>query len=275
MVGSRRASHAGLHAAGEIARRLAGVGYIICSGLALGIDGAAHRGALQSGRTVAVLASGLDQPSPLRHRKLAEEIAVDGCLVSELPFGTAPGRHQFPRRNRIISGLARATVIVEAALPSGSLHTAAAALDQGREVLTLPWSIFHHQGAGCLRLLRDGATVISSLDDLSLLFPPVVEDIPPKASGGTGDDLSRDVSASDDKRQPGPRATLPAGDAGRLLQLIGDGALSVEALARASGLAIGPLLVLLGGLELDGWLTRADGLYCRGGCKPCESPDSC
>jgi DNA processing protein len=271
MVGSRRASHAGLSAAREIARCLAGAGYTICSGLALGIDGAAHRGALQSGRTVAVLASGLDQPSPLRHRKLAEEIAIDGCLITELPFGTAPSKQQFPRRNRIISGLARATIIVEAALPSGSLHTAAAALEQGREVLTLPWSIFHHQGAGCLQLLRDGATVISSLDDLSLFFPPFANDHPKSAVTAPGANLSDGVPVTVDNRLLG----LPAGEAGRLLQLIGDGALSVEGLARVSGLAIGSLLVLLGELEVEGWLTRADGLYCRSGCKPCESHDSC
>jgi DNA processing protein len=251
MVGSRRASHAGLSAAEQIARRLAAAGYTVCSGLALGIDGAAHRGALQSGYTVAVLASGLDLASPHRHRKLAEDIRTAGCLVTELPFGTAPSKHQFPRRNRIISGLARATIIVEAALPSGSLHTAAAALEQGREVLTLPWSLFHSQGAGCRQLLRDGATLISSLDDLPELFPGV------EGAAST------------------QAAALPRGAAGELLRLLGDGALSAEDLARASGLGIGPLLVLLGELEVAGWLSRADGLYSRSGCKPCESPASC
>ncbi|MDP5070849.1 MAG: DNA-processing protein DprA [Congregibacter sp.] len=246
MVGSRRASHAGLQAAELISQRLAGAGYTVCSGLALGIDAAAHRGALQAGQTVAVLASGVDRASPHSNRQLAEDICRTGCLLSELPATTAPSKYQFPRRNRIISGLAQATIIVEAALPSGSLHTAAAALEQGREVFTLPWSIFHEQGAGCRRLIRDGATPITALEELSELFP-----------GVAGDPFSSSQRLS--------------GAAGRLLELLGDEGLPLPVLAQALNMAIPDLLALLGELELQGCLRNIDGRYCRHDYKPCHA----
>ncbi|EAQ97574.1 DNA-processing protein DprA [Congregibacter litoralis] len=250
IVGSRRASHGGLRAAREIAGRLAAAGYTISSGLALGIDAAAHRGALETGRTVAVLASGLEQASPLRHRALAAEIAASGCVVSELPGPVPPSKHQFPRRNRIISGLTQATIIVEAALPSGSLHTAAAALEQGREVYTLPWSIFHEQGAGCRRLIRDGATPITAMDDLSALFPGVAP-----------------VAA--------PEEIAPTGPAARILRLLGDDGLSLRALHDAMDMSVPDLLALLSDLEVQGWLSSIDGRYCRNDCKPCQRQTSC
>lgn len=245
VVGSRRASHGGLRAAQQISAHLAAAGYAVCSGLALGIDAAAHRGALETGATVAVLASGVDRPSPLRHQRLAEQVIESGCLVSELPATTAPSKHQFPRRNRIISGLTQATIIIEAALPSGSLHTAASALEQGRDVYTLPWSVFHEQGAGCRRLLRDGAIPITALDELSSLFPGVQE-------------------YREHFRE------LPAGAAGSLLQLLGDDGLSLQALHLALGLSVPELLALLSDLELRGWLRCIDGLYCRSDFKPCQ-----
>lgn len=249
IVGSRRASHAGLRAATEIARLLAAAGYTVCSGLALGIDAAAHRGALHSGCTAAVLASGIDRASPLRHRGLLAEIEEQGCAVSELPPGTPPSRWQFPRRNRIISGLASATIIVEAALPSGSLHTATAALEQGREVLTLPWSIYHARGAGCLRLLRDGATPITALDELADRFPG--------------------VSVTADRDAEACREPLSVG-AAALLGLLGDGAMSLELLGRATGRDSAALLVLLGELELAGRVRCVDGTYLRADHKSCQ-----
>lgn len=250
IVGSRRASHAGLSAASQLAEQLATAGYTICSGLALGIDAAAHQGALQGGRTAAVLASGIDRASPHCHLELARRISVQGCVLTELPPGTPPSKAQFPRRNRIISGLASATIIVEAALPSGSLHTAAAALEQGRDVFVLPWSVFHRQGSGCLRLLRDGATPITDLNELAQFFPRV----------------SEPVSAMQLPLAPlsiTPSSSRPSGPAGNLLRLIGDSALSPETLVRDSGIPLGHLLVLLGELEVDGWLQRLDGAYSR------------
>lgn len=245
LVGTRRASRAGLKAAESLARTLADGGYTVCSGLALGIDAAAHHGALERGVTAAVLASGVDRPSPYRHQSLARRIAERGCLVSELPDGTAPSRAGFPRRNRIISGLCSATIIVEAALPSGSLHTAAAALEQGRDVYVLPWSVFHQQGAGCLALLRDGATPITDLDELSAHFPGVLAPAP-----------SSPISAP----SSAPPISAPSR---RLLACLGDGGATLDELQRDSGLSADVLLATLTNLELDGWVCRADGRYRR------------
>lgn len=244
VVGARRASRAGLEAAGRIARTLAAGGYTVCSGLALGIDAAAHRGALEGGVTAAVLASGVDRPSPYRHQSLARRIVERGCLLSELPDATAPSRAGFPRRNRIISGLCAATIIVEAALPSGSLHTAAAALEQGRDVYVLPWSVFHEPGAGCLALLRDGATPITDLDELSAHFP--------------------DLSAPPALASAPPVAAPPVSVPGRrLLACIGDDGATLDELQHGSGLATEALLATLMDLELGGWLCRAEGRYRR------------
>jgi DNA processing protein len=245
IVGSRRASRAGLHAAEVLGRRLANSGYNICSGLALGIDAAAHRGALEGGETVAVLASGLDRPSPRQHAALAEQICESGCLLSELPYGSRPHRHRFPRRNRIISGLCRATIVVEAALPSGSLHTAASALEQGRDVFVLPWSVFHDQGRGCLRLLRDGATPITDLDELATLFPPVITEKPGNPDCKAHEERAQEIGA----------------DERRLLQLIGDSSLGPQELSIGSGYPPARVLSLLAGLELAGHLCRIDGRY--------------
>lgn len=239
IVGSRRASHAGLKAARRIGRTLAQAGYNVCSGLALGVDAAAHAGALETGYTVAVLASGIDRVSPVRHQGLAARIEDRGCLLSELPLGTAPQRHQFPRRNRIISGLCTATVIVEAALPSGTLHTAAAALEQGRDVFVLPWSVFHSQGAGCLQLLRDGAVPICSLDELGNYFP--------------------DAASKEDKSE----YLLCSQAYQSLLDLIGDQPISVNTLAQSQAKSIAELLMLLGEMEAKGWIRRSGGLYER------------
>jgi DNA processing protein len=246
VVGSRKASHAGRAAATAIARYLAGAGYLVCSGLALGIDAAAHRGALDRGLTAAVLASGLDQASPRRNLPLAGEIAARGCLVTELPYGTPPSRERFPRRNRIISGLCGATVLVEAALPSGSLHTAAAALEQGRDIFVLPWSVYHENGRGCLQLLRDGATPLTDLDELPCLFPPVRQLQLPAVTGP---------------------ASLPAAELGSderlILGLVGDGILSAEDLQRGCAFPPQRLFAALTKLELDGLIECRDGLYRR------------
>ena len=151
VVGSRRASPAGLRVAQILTGQVARAGLHICSGLALGIDGAAHRGALEAGgKSVAVMATGIDTIYPHRHLALAAQLEQAGCLVTEFPPGTPPLRQNFPKRNRIISGLSLGVLVVEAALPSGSLITAGAALEQGREVFALPWSMLHDGGRGCL-----------------------------------------------------------------------------------------------------------------------------
>ncbi|GIX31664.1 MAG: DNA processing protein DprA [Porticoccaceae bacterium] len=167
IVGSRRASRFGLAQAERFAAQLAAGGFAITSGLAVGIDAAAHRGALRTGVTVAVLGSGLARIYPRQHRELAEEIvAGGGALVAELPPEAPPLPHHFPRRNRILSGLALGVLVVEAAAQSGSLITARHALEQGREVFAVPGSLHNPLSRGCHRLIREGAVLVECAADL-------------------------------------------------------------------------------------------------------------
>lgn len=244
IVGSRRASAAGLRLAGEIAGAVAAAGLVVCSGLALGIDGAAHRGALAAaGSTVAVLGTGVDSIYPRRHAALGDAIAAQGCLVSEFPPQTKPLPHHFPRRNRIISGMCLGTLVVEAALPSGSLITASTALEQGREVFALPWSPLHTAGAGCLKLLREGAVMVTTVQD-------ILDEL--GAIGSCQGELLRAVMT--DALDP---------DAEALLDLIGFEATGVDELSRCSGRSPAELLPLLSRLELAGAVQRAAGGYIR------------
>lgn len=169
IVGTRRASDEGLAFARLLTQQLNGVSEIVTvSGLAFGIDATVHQAAVAGGRpTIAVLASGVDQPTPASHEKLAADLlAAGGCLVSEYPPGTAPFKDHFPARNRIIAGLSRATVVVEAGEPSGALITAYLALDANREVLAVPGSPLNPSAAGTIGLLRRGAAVCTSADDI-------------------------------------------------------------------------------------------------------------
>ncbi|GAB4432938.1 MAG: DNA-processing protein DprA [Chloroflexi bacterium OHK40] len=167
VVGTRTPTPYGQEAARRLASDLARAGATIVSGLALGIDTIAHEAALESGgRTLAVLGSGVDRPYPGRNRHLAERIVAQGALISDYPLGTAPAAANFPPRNRIISGLARGTLVVEASERSGALITVAFALEQGREVLAVPGPIFSRQSVGTNRLLRDGAALAGSAEDV-------------------------------------------------------------------------------------------------------------
>lgn len=247
MVGARRATAAGLKAAEKLASAAVRAGLGVTSGLALGIDGAAHRGALLAdGNTVAVLGTGIDSLYPARHQPLGEQIAASGCLVSEFPPGTPPLPHNFPRRNRIISGLALGVLVVEAALPSGSLITANTATEQGREVFALPWSIAHTGGAGCLRLLRDGAKMVLCMNDvleeLDPLYRLQMELAPPPA-------VDEDID------------TAPP----ELLDLLGYESVTVDQLVDASGLSVAQVMSGLSALELAGKVSRCPGGYIRTG----------
>lgn len=171
MVGSRNPTPQGQINAREFARSLAASGLTIVSGLALGVDGAAHEGALLGGGsqtvvTLAVVGTGLDRVYPRQHRELAHQIAQHGLILSEYPLGTPPLAPNFPRRNRLISGLSQATVVVEAALPSGSLITAKQALEQGRDVMAIPGSIHSAQSKGCHWLIKQGAKLVESAQDV-------------------------------------------------------------------------------------------------------------
>jgi DNA processing protein len=166
IVGSRAASAVALEIAAQLAGDLAARGVTIVSGLARGVDSAAHRGALSRGRTVAVLGSGPDVIYPPEHRDLARAITVDGLLLSEYPPGTAPHAGQFPMRNRIISGVSRAVVVIEAHERSGSLITARCALQQGREVMAVPGNPLTGRSRGAHALIRDGAKIVECADDI-------------------------------------------------------------------------------------------------------------
>lgn len=168
LVGSRHASHQGLSNAKAFAKELAAAGFVVTSGLALGIDGAAHQGALDvQGHTLAVLGTGLERLYPQRHQSLARQIVEQGgALLSELPLQTPPQASNFPRRNRLISGLSLGVLVVEASLASGSLITARLAAEQGREVFAIPGSIHHTGAKGCHQLIREGACLVESVADI-------------------------------------------------------------------------------------------------------------
>ena len=242
VVGSRRATSAGLRLAHDLSSQLSAAGLLVGSGLALGIDTAAHEGALQvGGRTVAVMATGIDRVYPHRNRALARRIEATGCLVSEFPPGTPPRRHHFPRRNRIISGMALGVVVVEAALPSGSLITAGAALEQGREVFALPWSPLHEGGLGCLQLLRDGAKMVRAVDDILEEFG--VCDVSPGTSFQTDREEGRQESW--------------------LLPLLGYEAITLDELVAGTARPAAHLLAELSNLELAGRVQRLSSGYVR------------
>jgi len=238
IVGSRRASKPGLDTARAFARSLAGGGFVITSGLALGIDGAAHEGALEaSGKTVAVLGTGLEQLYPRRHLGLARRIVEQGgAVISELPLDCAPQASNFPRRNRIISGLSLGTLVVEASPSSGSLITARLAAEQGREVYAIPGSIHHPGARGCHELIRQGATLVET-----------VEHILEGLQGWT-----QPLPAAE------PARTLPSHP---LVDLLRAAPQSSEQLALRSGLELPQLLAELTELELDGRVACEAGVW--------------
>jgi len=258
IVGARRASAAGLQAAAELASAASAAGLAICSGLAQGIDEAAHRAALRAGgKTIAVMGTGIDILYPTRNRSLGEEIAQRGCLVTEYPPGAPPLPGHFPRRNRIISGLSLGVVVVEAAERSGSLITARMATEQGREVFALPWSNAHKGGAGGLRLLRDGAKLVLGIDD-------VLEEL--ESLFRAQSELAPAVPEATPQPTPQPRREPDSGlskEQEYLLTLIGGEEVAVDELARLSGQSSAQVMAQLGALELAGRVSRGAGGYQR------------
>ena len=254
IVGSRNASQNGLANARSFARALASAGFAITSGLAEGIDAAAHEAALEVGAaTIAVLGTGPDIVYPPRNRDLAARIESSGALVSEFAPGT-PGRQEnFPRRNRIIAGLALGALVVEAGLRSGSLITARAAIDQGRDVFAMPGSIHHPLARGCHQLIRSGAMLVESADE-------IVEALRPLAAR-LGAELRERLGACES-----PRVASPARDPeySRLLAALDHEALGIDALAERTGLGASALSAMLLDLELDGAVaSERGGLYVR------------
>jgi DNA processing protein len=249
IVGARNASAAGRAMARQLAIGLGAAGMVIISGLARGIDGAAHEASLATG-TVAVLAGGIDHIYPPEHESLHARIAAEGCLVSELPPGFKARGNDFPRRNRIISGLARGVVIVEAAVRSGSLITARRAADQGREVFAVPGHPLDPRAEGTNMLLKQGATLVTSAED-------VLETLRPQM-GPQMESLARGMAAAASTLlEPDPDADLQPSlptEAAQLvvLQALGPAPVSIDELARATGLTIRALRAVLIELALAG-----------------------
>lgn len=251
IVGSRQASAGGLGLAGEFADMLGQQGMSIVSGLALGIDGAAHRGALRAGAvTVAVVATGLDEVYPRRHTALAADIvAAGGALVSEMPPGTPPAAQQFPRRNRIISGLSVGTLVVEAHVRSGSLITARYALEQGREVFAIPGSVRAQQHRGCHALIRQGATLVETVTDIEEQLGGLLAFTQNEARKTQG--LVRDESGW-------------SKEASLVYRCVDDAPANLDALAARSGLSVAVLSAALLDLELSGAVVQQHGCFTRG-----------
>ena len=254
LVGSRNPTPQGAQNAEQFARAFSASGLTIVSGLALGIDGAAHRGALAAVdetraatrlATLAVIGTGIDRVYPRQHRELAHRIARHGLIVSEYPLGTPPLAPNFPKRNRLIAALSQGTLVVEAALQSGSLITARLAVEQGKEVFAIPGSIHSTQSRGCHALIRQGAKLVESAQD-------VLEELRWPAAAAASSTEPIQTIASDATRGPGA-------DRQALLQALGNDPVGLDALLARTGLDTPTLQTRLLELELDGVVGRLPG----------------
>ena len=241
IVGSRNATPQGIENAHAFASTLSAAGLTIVSGLALGIDAAAHRGALEgSGSTIAVVGTGLDRVYPARHRELAHTIAEQGALISEFPPGTPPRRENFPQRNRLLSGLSRGVLVVEATLSSGSLITARLAGDQGRDVFAIPGSIHSPFSKGPHKLIREGAKLVETARD-------VLEDLGLVAPAPSGERTEITAAADDDA----PHAAV--------LRAMGHDPIDLDQLIARTSMTAQNLAAALTTLELDGHVAAMPG----------------
>jgi DNA processing protein len=245
VVGSRRSTPYGLRAAARLAGDLAARGVTIVSGLARGVDTAAHRGAIEAGgRTLAVLGSGLDVVYPPENRPLARAVAEAGAVVSQFPMATPPLAQHFPIRNRVIAGLALGTVVVEAAERSGALITARLAGELGREVYAVPGNVSSPTSEGANRLIQDGAKLVRGWEDVVAEWPPVLRGALRPAS------IPR----------PAEPGAAPAGPAeARLLPLLGEDPVAIDTVIERSGLAAGAVAASLTALELRGLVRKLPG----------------
>ena len=245
IVGSRNPTQGGARNAFEFARHLGSRGFCIVSGLAQGIDAAAHRGALAAGApTIAFLGHGIDHVYPAANQELAQEIARRGALVSEVPLGTPPHKALFPQRNRLISGISLGTLVVEAARQSGSLITARHAAEQGREVFALPGSIHNPLARGCHQLIREGAKLVETADDIVSELGPVAGHVMQNTMESTASEVRPDAG-DDDYRV--------------LRESLGHDPVTADELARNSGLTIEQVSSMLLILELEGEVESLSG----------------
>ncbi|MCI0548329.1 MAG: DNA-processing protein DprA [Candidatus Rokubacteria bacterium] len=242
IVGSRTPSPYGVEMAQGLAAELARRGVTIVSGLARGIDSAAHRGALDAGgRTIAVFGSGIDVIYPPEHRRLAARIATAGALLSQFAPGTPPFPHHFPLRNRVIAAMALAVVVVEAAERSGSLITAGLAAELGREVLAVPGRVTSRESRGTLRLIKDGAALVEDAEDVVAALPSAWRDC---------------VRPAAPRPAPAPAAR---GERGQVEQAIGEDPVTIDDVIARSGLPSGRAVALLLDLELGGRVRQLPG----------------
>ena len=245
VVGSRNPSPPGRDNAFEFARFLASGGLTITSGLAMGVDAAAHQGAMAGqGKTIAVVGTGLDRVYPAKHRDLAHDIVEQGTIVSEFALGTSPRAENFPRRNRLISGLSLGTLVIEAAIQSGSLITARMAMEQGRDVFAIPGSIHNPLAKGCHRLIREGAKLVETADD-------IIEELGAMAafSGISNTDV---VVPHSDSQAIDPDYQV-------LLACLGYDPIEIDSLITESGLTAETVSSMLLLLELDGQVASLSG----------------
>lgn len=246
MVGARNASAAGRKIARTMASDLGARGYAVASGLARGIDTAAHEGALETG-TIAVMAGGADYVYPPQNQKLYEQILETGCIISEMPWGTTPQARHFPRRNRIVSGLSLGVVVVEAALRSGSLITARYALEQNREVFSVPGSPLDTRSAGSNKLIQDGAKLIQSTEDVI----HQLDQFPLVAAGGFLPEQFKFEEPSEED--------LPQSLRDEIFGLLSHAPVSLDDLARETRQPVGQVQAILLELEIAGSIVRQSG----------------
>lgn len=253
IVGTRGASKYGREVGRRLAADLAGAGVTVVSGMALGIDTAAHEGALASGgRTLAILGSGLDKVYPPENRSLAERIVQSGAILSEYPLGTNPLARNFPRRNRIISGLSLGVVVVEASARSGAMITARVALDQGREVFAVPGAVGAAGSAGPHGLIKSGAKLVEGVEDILEELPALANRLGLKTPGALDD-------SQDGETERAEPAFLDVGETARaVLAVIGSEPIHIDEAASAAGLRVAEVSAALVELELAG-VVRAVG----------------
>jgi DNA processing protein len=260
IVGARNPTAQGVQNAHSFAKSFSEAGWTVVSGMALGIDAAAHMGALDGGSpTIAVVGTGLDRVYPKAHYELAHRICEAGIMLSEFPIGTPPLTHHFPRRNRVISALSQGTLVVEAAVRSGSLITARMANEQGKEVFAIPGSIHSPMARGCHALIRQGAKLVESPQDVLEELRPMHD----KASDCTIKNTTKKIAINDTNQASRDDLVLEFADH-ELLKILGYDPASLDALIARTGLAAPHLQAQLMALELEGHVTRLPGgLFAR------------
>lgn len=265
IVGSRNPTPGGNNNAYEFAKHLAQTGLCITSGLALGVDGAAHQGALDGdGPTIAVIATGIDRVYPAKHRELAHKIAKDGAIISEFPVGTHPDSRHFPRRNRIISAMSYGVLVVEAALKSGSLITARLAMEQNREVFAIPGSIHNPLAKGCHQLIRQGAKLVETAEDILEEMTNLI-DLDKHQSEQITSNLSVTEKGIDKKLLSGTESGDGLNQEQRyLLDKMGFDPVSIDQLVLATDLDAASIAAMLLILELQSYVANnGGGTYTR------------